>query len=109
MVNELEADDSLSLKQALNNTVVKLANLAQSDNIEFSANIVLSDGKELAACRYANRKQSPSLYYIKDDSHYDNAVIVASEPLFKGDWISFPEESIIGVGENLDINLSSIS
>ena len=109
VVNELEADNSLSLKQALNNTVVNLAKLAQSDNVEFSANIVLSNGKELAACRYANRKQSPSLYYIKDDSRYDSAVIVASEPLFKGDWISFPEESIIGVGENLEIDFSSIS
>ena len=109
IVNELDADSSLSLKQALNNTIVNLATMAESNNIELSANIVITDGKELAACRYANRKQSPSLYYIKDDSHYDNAVIVASEPLFEGDWISFPEESIIGVGENLDINLSSIS
>ena len=109
IVNELDNDSSLSLKQALNNTIVNLATMAESNNIELSANIVLSDGKELAACRYANRKQSPSLYYIKDDSQYDNAVIVASEPLFKGDWVSFPEESIIGVGENLEIDFSSIS
>ena len=109
VVNELEADNSLSLKQALNNTIVNLIKLAQSDNVEFSANIVLSNGKELAACRYANRKQSPSLYYIKDNSHYDRAVIVASEPLFEGNWIGFPEESIIGVGENLEVNVSSIS
>ena len=109
IVNELEADGSITLEQALNKTVVNLAKLAQEDNIEFSANIVLSNGKELAACRYANRKQSPSLYYIKDSSRFDNAVIIASEPLFHGDWIDCPEASLIGVGENLEVSLNSIS
>ena len=109
VVNELEADDSMTLAQALNKTILNLAELAESNGIEFSANIVLSNGKELAACRYANRKQSPSLYYIKDNSRYSNAVIVASEPLFAGDWISCAEASLIGVGENLEISVSSIS
>ena len=108
VVNELDADPSLSLKQALNNTIVNLATMAESDNIKLSANIVVTNGKELAACRYANCKQSPSLYYIKDDSDYDNAVIIASEPLFEGNWIGFPDESIMGVGESLEIDLSSI-
>ena len=109
IVNELETNNDLTLHQALNNTVVKLAELAQQDDIKFSANIVLSNGKELAACRYANRKQSPSLYYIKDNLHYSGAVIIASEPLFEGDWISCPDESIIGVGENLEVSVNSIS
>lgn len=109
IVNELERDSSITLQQALNNTIVNLTRLAQQDNIEFSANIVLSNGKELAACRYANRKQSPSLYYIKDDPRFDNGVIVASEPLFEGDWIGCPEESLIGVGEKLEVSVNSIS
>ena len=109
IVNELETNSDLTLHQALNNTVVKLAELAEPDDIKFSANIVLSNGKELAACRYANRKQSPSLYYIKDNLHYSGAVIIASEPLFEGDWISCPDESIIGVGENLEVSVNSIS
>ena len=108
IVNELEQHSSISLQQALRNTILNLANMAEENNLELSANIVLSNGKELAACRYANRKQCPSLYYLKEDSQYNDAVIIASEPLFAGNWISFPEASFIGVGENLEININSI-
>ena len=108
IVNELETDSSISLQQALKNTILNLANMAKENNLELSANIILSDGKELAACRYANRKQCPSLYYLKDDSADSDAVIIASEPMFEGNWISFPEGSLIGVGENLEVNVNSI-
>ncbi len=109
VVNELETKADISLKQALQNTIIKLIELSQPDNISFSANIVLSNGKELTACRYSNREQSPTLYYAKENSSYKDAVIVASEPMFEGDWIDFPEHSIIGVKENLEINIDSIS
>ncbi len=109
IVNELEKSDRLSLQQALSNTIIHLAKLSQPDEINFSANIVLSNGKELAACRYSNREESPTLYYIKDNSLYSEAVIVASEPMFEGNWISCPEKSIIGVGENLEVNVNLIS
>ncbi|WP_319422799.1 ergothioneine biosynthesis protein EgtC [Pleurocapsa sp. FMAR1] len=109
VVNELDNNQNTTLQQALTNTITHLAKLAQPDEICFSANIVLSNGKELAACRYSNRETSPSLYYIKNDSAYPEAVIIASEPMFEGNWISFPEHSIIGVGENLEISLNSLS
>ncbi|MBE9044383.1 ergothioneine biosynthesis protein EgtC [Pleurocapsales cyanobacterium LEGE 10410] len=109
IVNELETNNNLSLQEALSNTIERLIQLAQPDEISFSANIVLSNGKELTASRYCNREDSPTLYYIKDDSLYSNAVIIASEPLFEGDWISCPEKSIIGVGENLEVNVDRIS
>ena len=109
VVNELGNDQNTTLQQALTNTITHLAKLAQPDEIYFSANIVLSNGKELAACRYSNRETSPSLYYIKNDSVYAEAVIIASEPMFEGNWISCPEHSIIGVGENLEISLNSLS
>jgi glutamine amidotransferase len=35
--------------------------------------------------------------------------LIASEPMFKGEWISCPEASIIGVGENLEVSVNSIS
>ena len=108
IVDELERDRQLTLQQALKNTILNLAQMAQDNNLELSANIVLTDGKQLAACRYANRKQCPSLYYIKDDGEYSDAVVIASEPLFEGEWISFPESSLIGVGENLEVSLESI-
>jgi len=108
IVDQLEGDRNLTLDRALKNTLVMLADMANENNLELSANIVLSNGKELTACRYANRKETPSLYYIKDNSEYSNAVIIASEPLFEGDWISCPEGSLIGVGEDLEISVNSI-
>ncbi|MGL4883574.1 MAG: ergothioneine biosynthesis protein EgtC [Waterburya sp.] len=108
IVNELEANHNLTLKQALKNTILHLIKLAQPDKISFSANIVLSNGQELVASRYSNRQASPTLYYIKNNLLYSNAVIIASEPMFEGDWISCPDKSIIGVGENLELSLDYI-
>ena len=42
IVNELENDSRLSLKQALYNTIIKIESLSQAGEIGFSANIVLS-------------------------------------------------------------------
>ena len=111
IVDEIENKQDISLKEALHNSIKKLAELAKPNNVGFSANIVLSDGKELTACRYSSRDDSetPSLYYTKNNSAYSNAVIIASEPMFEGDWISFPEHSIIGVQENLEVSIDSIS
>lgn len=108
ILNELEADAELSLQQALHNTITRLIELAQPNKISFSANIVLSNGQELAACRYSNRELSPTLYYIQDQSLAD-AVIIASEPFSKGEWIAFPEKSLISVGADLQVSIRSIS
>lgn len=111
IVDEIEKNQDISLKEALHNTINKLCALAKPDNIGFSANVALSDGKETIACRYSNRdgKDTPTLYYTKNDSQYPNAVIVASEPMFEGDWISCPKKSIISVTEDLEISVHSLS
>ena len=109
IISELQTQPELSLSQALVNTLNKLNTLARQYNTSFSANIILSNnGDELLACRYSNRQTSPSLYYIKDDLSYPDAVIIASEPMFDGHWNSCPEKSIISVRENLDISINSI-
>ena len=108
ILSELETGNSNSLTEALTNSIIKLSQLAQ-DRVNFSANIVLSDGKELVASRYSNREQSPTLYYIKDDILYPNGAIVASEPMFEGNWIRCPEKSIISVGRNLEVRVNTIS
>ena len=105
IVNELESSDRMTLQQALINTITHLNRLAEVDKVNFSANIILSNGKELAACRYSNREKSPTLYYMNNC----DAVILASEPLFEGDWLRCPEKSILGVGENLEVSINSIS
>lgn len=107
IVNELETNPSISLSEALNNTIVHLMKLAAPEKIDFSANIVLSNGKELVASRYSNRQSSPTLYYIKEHNLSDG-VIVASEPFFQGKWISCPEASIITIKENLEVSINSI-
>ncbi len=107
VVDELETHSNISLQQALKNTILRLIELAKPNKINFSANIVLSNGRELAACRYANRELSPTLYHLRDQ--VSDAVIIASEPMFEGDWILCPEASLIGVGEDLAVNISSIS
>jgi len=111
IVDHIEKNQDISLTEALDNTISKLTALASSDHIGFSANIALSNGKEIIACRYSNRdgKETPSLYYTKNHFQYPNAVIVASEPMFEGDWISCPEKSIISVTKNLEISVHSLS
>ena len=111
IVNEIENNRDFSLTKALHQTIIKLNKLAKPDNIGFSANVALSNGKELTACRYSNRggKDNPTLYYTKNHSLYPNTVIIASEPMFEGDWVSCPEKSIISVQENLEISVNSIS
>lgn len=109
IINELEKSEHTTLQQALTNTISKLAKLAEPNGIKLSANIVLSNGQEMAACRYSNREVSPTLYYLKEDAVYTDAVIIASEPMFEGEWLSCPEQSIIAVGENLEVIVNSIT
>ena len=47
----------------------------------------------------------PSLYWLENDSRYSDAVIVASEPLFQGNWKAFPENSLIHVARNQEVTL----
>lgn len=108
MINELQINPEIDLKTALKNTLIKLSQLAKSKHTYFSANIIVSDGKQLIAARYANRKPVPSLYWLENDSRYSDSVIVASEPLFQGDWKAFPENSIIEIKANLEVNLGLI-
>lgn len=108
IINELQAKIDISLEDALYKTLMNLKNLAQEYQVEFAANLLLSDGKRLVACRSASRSPVPSLYWLRDDPNFPNAVIIASEPLFVGNWNSLAENSIIVVGENLDIQIDRI-
>lgn len=97
IVNELRKLSSDNLETALANAIAQIARLANAQQIYFSANIILSNGKQIVASRYSNRPPTPTLYWIKDDLMFPDAVIVASEPLFDGDWHQCSERSIIAV------------
>ncbi|MEG3436051.1 ergothioneine biosynthesis protein EgtC [Pannus brasiliensis CCIBt3594] len=98
-----------SLDLTLQSALHQLTELAKKASTYFSANTILSDGKQLVASRYSNRHPVPSLYWLRDDPNYPDSVIIASEPLFRGDWNSCPENSVIRVGENLDLTIHPIA
>ncbi|MEB3337208.1 MAG: ergothioneine biosynthesis protein EgtC [Leptolyngbyaceae bacterium] len=94
-----------TLEQALHKTLITLADLAQEYEVTLSANIVISDGTQMVASRFANRCQTPSLYWLQEDSKLSQGIAIASEPLFSGNWVSFPERSILSVGPDLKIKI----
>ena len=109
VINELQASPDRTLETALANALTKLTQLAKSYKIYFSANLIISKGNQLVASRYSNRAPTPTLYWLRDDPLYPDAVILASEPLFEGNWNHCPEHSIISVGEDLEVNITSVS
>ena len=108
VLNELQSNPGKSLEQAMHLTLLNLKELADTYNTCSYANLVVSDGNRLVACRFSTKPPSPSLYWLQNDVNFSNSVIIASEPLFKGNWNSFPENSILSVGENSDIKIEQI-
>ncbi|XZN89831.1 MAG: ergothioneine biosynthesis protein EgtC [Microcoleus sp.] len=106
-VNELTAPN-MTIEVALQNALTTLAELANFHEVEFSANIIISDGKQLVASRFASKKAPPSLYWLRDDPNFPEAVIIASEPLFIGNWHLCPPQSIISTGKDGDLKINSI-
>lgn len=108
ILNKLQASPGKSLEQVLHASLIELKNLAESFETSALANIVISDGKRLIASRYATKSPAPTLYWVKNDPNYPNSVIIASEPLFTGNWNAFVENSIMSVGEDCDIRIEQI-
>ncbi len=98
----------LNLTEVLSQSLQYLTQLARTQQVYFSANILVSDGQQIVASRYANRSPIPSLYWLRDELNYPDGVIIASEPMFEGKWFSCPENTIITVGETLEVKLHSI-
>jgi ergothioneine biosynthesis protein EgtC len=92
-----------ALAQALHSTLITLTELAKAYQVSFCANAIVSDGHHLIASRYAYGTTAPSLYWIANDPTYPNSVIIASEPLFTGNWNKFPNSSILNVGKNVEL------
>jgi ergothioneine biosynthesis protein EgtC len=108
ILHELRQEPTHSLTLALKQGLTRLIQLAEIHNVYFSANIILSNGKELVASRYANRQPVPTLYWLKNDSLMSDGVIIASEPLFKGDWNLCPEHSLITVTEEQEVIVETL-
>lgn len=104
----LQNNPECSVETALNNTLIELTDLAYLQQTDFSANIIISTGDRLIASRFSNRDHNPTLYWLRDDPMYPNAVIIASEPMFRGNWNNCPENSIITVENNLEICINPV-
>jgi ergothioneine biosynthesis protein EgtC len=102
------ATTNLTLEVALQNTLKTLAELAKIEQVEFSANIIISNGQQLVASRFASPRTPPSLYWLQDDPNFPKAVMIASEPLFVGNWHECPVQSIISTGEDGEIQIYPI-
>ena len=103
LVNELFQDSEISLTEALGRSLTILSKLGEKYATDFSANLIISDGQQMVAARYASRNPVPSLYWLRDDPLFPDAVLIASEPLFDGNWISFRDRSILTIDHDLNI------
>jgi ergothioneine biosynthesis protein EgtC len=112
VLNYLLENPGKSIEQALHLTLIELKELAQEFQTYALANLVISDGKKIVASRYGTKLPAPSLYWLKNAVNLlnsnSNSVIIASEPLFNGDWNACPENSIMTVGEDCEIRIEQI-
>lgn len=101
--------DVAALQAALRATVSTLSKWAAVDALRIGLNLIVSDGKQLVASRYASTSPAPTLYWLRDDPHFPGAVLVASEPLFASDgWTSCPENSFLSIDANLDVQIGML-
>lgn len=96
---------------ALKDTLDSLNHLANHranlNPIKISANLIISNGRQLVATRYAINTAAPTLYWLSHHNSYPHAAIVASEPLFPGDWHLCEPQSILTIKENLETHLET--
>ncbi len=108
LLSQIQINKHRSPEYALRTTLLMLLEMAKRYQVEASINVIFSDGERLIASRFSTTSPAPSLYWIRDDLTFPQSVIIASEPLFLGKWIAFPENSIITVGADCKIQIEQI-
>lgn len=93
---------------ALQETLYRLTELTQRYDTTLSANLILSDGSQLVASRYADPGPAPSLYWSRQTALFPKGVAIASEPLDQGKWTPIPDQSLVTVGDTLDIHITPL-
>ncbi|OUC12117.1 MAG: ergothioneine biosynthesis protein EgtC [Alkalinema sp. CACIAM 70d] len=96
---------STNLTDALTHTLKELVQLSQDYNTHFSANIIISDGQQMVASRYASRDLVPTLYWVQENE----GILIASEPCHVGDWQSLDELSVLTINHDRSIATESLS
>ena len=109
LINELTSAAQPTITEALHTTLMILKELAELAEVKALVNVIICDGQQMVASRFAVGGIPPSLYWLQNDPKFPQSVILASEPLFPGNWHSCPEQSIISVGENLGIHIEKLA
>lgn len=97
-----------TLSEALAQTLQMVAELAEKYQTSFSANILVSDGHQLVASRYAAGTAAPTLYALENEATLPESVLIASEPLFEGQWNALPERCIMTVDHDFKFNFQPL-
>ncbi|KGF72143.1 glutamine amidotransferase [Neosynechococcus sphagnicola sy1] len=105
---DLMQTTGMTLEQGLQATLTLLSQMARSHPTQLSANLVLTDGQQLVASRFATRSPAPSLYWLRNQSPVANGVLIASEPLFAGAWQRVPEQTLLRVDRDLTVVVQSL-
>ncbi|MER3434821.1 MAG: ergothioneine biosynthesis protein EgtC [Leptolyngbya sp. ERB_1_1] len=105
-IDQLET--SANLTEALHRTLKLLIELGEKHQVSLSANLILSDGNQLVASRYAQGVPTPTLYYLENDPAFPQSILVASEPLFEGNWKALPDHCLLTVAHDLKPDITSI-
>lgn len=109
LLSVLSSNQTMPLEAALETALEKLTALAYDYDVPMAANVLVSNGQKLVGTRLASHSRAPSLYWLKGDPRFPDAVIVASEPLFEGNWAICPESSLFTVDTHCDIQLRTLS
>ena len=109
LVDELLSDPNVSLTAALRQTLNILTELGEKYETPFSANLIVTDGQQMVASRFASHTPIPTLYWLRDDqSALPGSVVIASEPLFPGDWSLLPDRSLLTVHNDLNLQVEPL-
>lgn len=106
IIDELET--SANLTDALHRSLKVLTELGEDHQVPFSANLILTDGKQLVASRYAQGVKTPTLYYLQNDPAFPRSILVASEPIFAGNWKALPDRCLLTVDHEFKPDITVI-
>lgn len=98
-----------TLAQALRETVAQLLAWTQGQQMHMALNIVLTDGENVVALRFANSSPAPSLYSLRNSTAFPEAVVIASEKLSaEPGWTAVPEGHVMTFSGTLDVHMTDL-
>ncbi|MDH3283849.1 MAG: ergothioneine biosynthesis protein EgtC [Acidobacteriota bacterium] len=96
VIDRLERSAGCDLGAALASATCGIREQCETLGVEASLNLVLTDGRTVAATRSALGMPPNSLYVLDRGRRWPGAALLASEPLDDDDgWASVPEEALV--------------